>query len=209
MAEDDFKDTEIGRIPKEWTVKELKEITSVRKVTITPKEFANLPYVGLEHISSGKIYLKKSDDNSLVRSNKFRFYKGDVLYGKLRPYLDKAAIANFNGICSTDVLVVKTSEMISPQFIAFLMHLNTFVKLATNTMEGTNHPRTSWESISKFKIGLPLFAEQKSIIEILNSIEIKIAKESDLMRSLENLFKTILNKLMIGHIRVKDLVIPA
>jgi type I restriction enzyme, S subunit len=80
-----------------------------------------------------------------------------TFFNKLRPYLDKAVIVENEGMCSTDLLVIKCNEeKILPHYLINLLHTPQFLNFATSTMTGTNHPRTSWESLKIFKIPLPL-----------------------------------------------------
>ena len=83
----------VETLPEHWKSVQLEEIASLRRENIKPEGNRNLNYVGLEHIDSGESQLKRWGDASEVKSAKSRFYPDDVLYGKLRPYLDKAALA--------------------------------------------------------------------------------------------------------------------
>jgi type I restriction enzyme S subunit len=142
-----------------------------------------------------------------VRSAKYKFHPGDVLYGKLRPYLDKGGLVDFEGICSTDIIVIKPKESIDAQFLSFLIHHDAFREYATKTMTGVNHPRTSWRSLSQFPAPLPPIHEQKQIAHILSTVDKKIEVEQRRKQVLKQLFKTILHKLMSGEIRLKDVEI--
>src|SRR5207245_10404616 len=79
-------------------------------------------YVGLEHIDSGAFQLTRYGSPADVRSAKSRFRGGDVLYGKLRPYLDKAILANQDGICSTDILVFRPKPDVCGAYLLSLIH---------------------------------------------------------------------------------------
>jgi len=199
------KETEIGLIPKSWSISELGNVAIQRKELVLPCQHSSVPYVGLEHIDPWNVSITRFGRPDEVKSSKYKFYKNDILYGKLRPYLDKAVLANFNGLCSTDIIVIKTSEKVLPLFLVNLLHLRRFVNYATSTMTGVNHPRTSWTAISKFKLPLPPLHEQQEIANILSLIDKKIEIEERRKATLQQLFKTMLNKLMTGEIRVKDL----
>src|SRR5690349_2166958 len=85
-------------IATSWQRVRLNDICSLHDGIVNPEENLNCKYVGLEHIDSGDPYLSRWGRASEVRSSKIYFYSGDVLYGKLRPYLDKAVEAHFDGI---------------------------------------------------------------------------------------------------------------
>ncbi|MCI0419788.1 MAG: restriction endonuclease subunit S, partial [Acidobacteria bacterium] len=149
----------------------LGEVSSLRTEAIQPAQNPSVRYVGLEHIDSGNPSLTRWGTASEVSSSKSKFYAGDVLYGKLRPYLDKAALAKFDGICSTDILVLKSSEILSSQFLAFLAHTQAFVEYAVKATRGVNHPRTSWSSLASFQFSLPPLPEQRAIAHALRTMQ--------------------------------------
>ena len=126
-----------------------------------------------------------------------------MLYGKLRPYLDKAAVAGFDGICSTDLLVlIPDSNKILKDFLAYVLHSKEFLRHAVSTTSGTNHPRTSWAAISKFRFGLPELAEQKRIVEVLGVVDLAIQKTDEVVAKTERLKKGLMQMLLtegIGH----------
>lgn len=125
-----FKETEIGLIPIEWESSKLSAVATQRKETILPEGNGKTKYVGLEHIDSGEINLHRHGYDTEVRSGKFRFYTGDILYGKLRPYLDKCVLAEFEGICSTDIIVLKALDKANNQYLSNLMHISSFLEHA-------------------------------------------------------------------------------
>ena len=104
-----YRMTELGPLPEEWRVVRLGEALTQRKKTVHPADQPHASYVGLEHIDTGEIVLRRFGRASETRSLKAEFRRGDILYGKLRPYLDKAAIADRDGVCSTDILASRGS----------------------------------------------------------------------------------------------------
>ncbi len=200
----EFKETEIGRIPEEWEVVRLGEIGKQRKETIIPSREEELLYIGLEHIEPGKVYINRTGSSSEVKSLKFRFKEKDILYGKLRPYLDKAVIADVSGVCSTDILVITTNEKKAiSEFLIYVLHSKKFINYSTTTMTGTNHPRTSWKSLSKFPLALPPLPEQQKIAEILSAVDEKIGLERERKAKLERVKKGLMNDLLTGKKRVR------
>jgi len=202
------KQTEIGETPAHWKVVSLGEILSKRNETITPQEAQKLGlvYVGLEHIDSGMPFLYRCDNPSKARSLKNRFHRLDILYGRLRPYLDKAAIAECEGICSTDILVLRADKSkVNPLFAVYLLHTERFLKYATSLMKGVNHPRVTWNDIKKFKFALPPLHEQEKIASTMVTIDKKIMIIKQKKSLLEELFNSLLHKLMSGQIRVTNL----
>ena len=203
------RQTEIGLIPQSWEVVELGDICSQRKETLEPKANGNSIYIGLEHIEPGSFYKSNNGDEKDVVSSKYKFYEDDILYGKLRPYLDKSIIPSTKGICSTDIIVLKTEPNIDNKFVLCLFHTESFIKHAVATTSGVNHPRTNYSSLKKFKFALPNSDEQKRISEITFRIEDKILIAKESKRITTDLFKTMLNQLMSGQLRVKDIDLSA
>lgn len=153
-----------------WKPVKLGQIASLRKDTVHPSAVPGAKYVGLEHIDSGEPTLARWGDAGEVSSTKSRFYPGDVLYGKLRPYLDKAVLAEFEGICSTDILVLQAGSAVSPDYLSLLLHTPAFVRHATATMTGTNHPRTKWATLRTFEVSLPPVDEQEAVVQLLRGV---------------------------------------
>ena len=193
------KKTEIGEIPESWQVVQLTEIASRRRENVKPQDNQDLNFVGLEHIDSGESILKRWGDASKTKSAKNRFYFNDVLYGKLRSYLDKAVIAEMEGICSTDILVFTANSKTVPRFLVYLLHTHAFVNHAVATSTGISHPRTSWDSLGKFTFALPPLPEQRALADVFRAIDKKIAALEQEAQRLDELFHAMLDELMTGQ----------
>ena len=185
-------------LPKHWKYVQLKEAASLRRENVDPKDSLSLNFVGLEHIDSGESKLKRWGDASGVKSSKNHFYPDDVLYGKLRSYLDKAVIAEMEGICSTDILVFTAELETAPKFLVYLLHSHAFKSHAVATSTGISHPRTSWDSLGKFTFALPPLPEQRAIAHILHTIhEAKFTRQREI--ALERERKAALMDFLFSH----------
>ena len=200
------KQIEIGEIPRSWEVVQLKEIANLRRENVQPKDSQGLNFVGLEHIDSGESILQRWGDASEMKSAKTHFYPNDVLYGKLRSYLDKAVIAEMEGICSTDILVFTVNSKAAPRFLVYLLHTETFVNHAIATSTGISHPRTSWDSLGKFTFALPPLSEQHAIAAVFQAIDEKIAALEREVERLDELFHAMLEGLMTGQTSAVPLI---
>lgn len=204
IGHEEFKDTEIGRVPKEWEVVKFVDVCNQRNEMIIPSRKGEYKFVGLEHVISGKINLQNHGLDTDVKSSKFKFYKGDILYGKLRPYLDKAILTSFEGICSTDLLVLTSNQKKAlSEFLIYLIHSKQFIQHAISTTSGTNHPRTSWKAISKYEFALPPISEQLNIFEFLSTVDKKLEIERKRKKIFETIKKGLMNDLLTGKKRVK------
>lgn len=197
-----FKMTEVGEIPEEWDVRELHQVAKPRKEIVKPSEFMLAHYVGLENISTGQLKISSNGDVSHLRSPKYKFNRGDLLYGKLRPYLDKVALADKDGVCSTDIIPIM-SENVNSRFLAYVLHSYSFLNFVESTISGTNHPRTNWDQMSNFKIKYPPLVEQQKIAEILSTVDSKLDLLSKKKELLEKLKKGLMEDLLTGRVRVK------
>ena len=154
-------------LPQAWDSGVLSDLCSLRKETCNPIDCNLEIYVGLEHIESGKFFLKRHGLPKEVKGTKNRFYAGDVIYGKLRPYLDKAVVSESEGICSTDILVFMPKANVPPSFLAGILHCDKFIQHAVNTTHGVNHPRTSWKSLKDYETKIPPLKEREKIAAVL------------------------------------------
>lgn len=133
---------------------------------VDPRINTDATYVGLEHIRSGEFLRSGEGLGSEVQSSKFAFKKGDVLYGKLRPYLDKAILADCDGICTTELLVLRPKSNVDPRFLVCALHSGSFREHAMSGVTGSQHPRTSWHRISEFELSTFTTAEQARIADL-------------------------------------------
>ncbi len=129
-------------------------------------------YLGLEHIesNSAKITINREFGRQIL-STKNIFVEGDILYGKLRPYLNKVAEPNFAGICSTDILVLKTNI---PKILKWLLLSDDLVSQTSVLMKGVSLPRIGITDFLNQKIPLPPLSEQQKIVSQIEKIEAKI-----------------------------------
>ncbi|MFH0797166.1 MAG: restriction endonuclease subunit S [Candidatus Omnitrophota bacterium] len=128
-------------------------------------------YLGMEHIDSGAFVSKRYGNSEEAKANTFIFQKGDLLYGKLRPYLDKCVIASFEGVCSTEILVYDVQDGFSKDLALFYMHSPSFVNYVTGRGYGTKMPRVSHDIISEYVILMPSKDEQKIILSKFETLQ--------------------------------------
>src|ERR1035437_2925585 len=130
----------------------LADLADLVGIQVDPRDQPEALYVGLEHVGSGGFNRIGGGVAADVQSSKFAFKRGDVLYGKLRPYLDKAILADQKGVCTTELLVLRAREGIDPRFLIAVVHCQDFIEHAISGTTGSQHPRTSWHRISEFEI---------------------------------------------------------
>jgi len=177
-----------------WPFRELSEIVEIERDQVLPREITEDDvYVGLENIESGSgrilqyVHARKAD----LKSNKFRFGAHHILYGKLRPYLNKVALPEKTGICSTDILPIRPKDgLIERHFLAYLMRSEYFSKIATARSSGANLPRISPGQLEKIKIPLPPREIQKAFSLALQKLESALEKRREAIRLLDDFLKS-------------------
>lgn len=162
-----YKDSGIewlGKIPSEWQLNPLKRVLSlVSEKTLS--SISNLSYVGMENIESwsGRFIPSHAEIEGLAN----RFQKGDILFGKLRPYLAKVSLATDEGICSTEFLVYRTKTQ-SSHYFRYLLGSKQFINLVDASTYGSKMPRASAEFIGVQKLPIPSPEEQTAIAHFLD-----------------------------------------
>lgn len=165
MTQDD-----VIREPEGWAVSTLGATAHLVKEKIDPSSVpSETPYVGLEHVEAHSMKLLGHGCSSDVKSTKTRFKAGDVLYGKLRPYLNKVARPDFDGICSTDFLVFSESPELDRGYLAHYLNQLWVADRAHQISNGVELPRVDWKSLSNFPISYPI--EKAIQQDIVGAIE--------------------------------------
>ena len=187
----------------EWRKTTLGEAAVLSAKTVSPSESGDVPYVGLEHIAPGALRLSGNGAASDVASAKTRFQKGDILFGKLRPYFRKAAIAPFDGICSTDIWVVKPAEGVDARYLFYTMANQDFVDTATRESVGTRMPRAKWEYVSRYEFPLPPVAVQRRVSAALGALDDKIEANARMSETLDAMSSALFRAWFVDFVPVR------
>jgi type I restriction enzyme S subunit len=163
------------KLPEGWVETTLGEIAKPSRDRALPMEVPDMRYVGLEHIEPHTMRLLGSGYARQVRSSSVQFSEGDVLYGKMRPYLNKVWVAEFDGICSAEFLVFSQYGELNNQFLALRLNREDFVAFANGQVSG-ERPRVDFEALSRFQIFLPPVAEQARIVAKLNVVLTRVRR---------------------------------
>jgi len=129
--------------------------------------------VGLDHFEPGNLHIRRWDTPGNGTSFTRKFKQGQTLFGKRRAYQHKVAYAEFEGICSSDILTFESKDKKSllPELLPFICQADAFFEHALGTSAGSLSPRTSWGALSDFEFALPPNEEQKRIAEILWAVD--------------------------------------
>ncbi|MBJ6119642.1 restriction endonuclease subunit S [Pontibacter sp. BT310] len=129
-----------------------------------------LPYIGLEHIEPNSLKITSVGESSEVVSSKYKFAARDVLFGKMRPYFRKVAKPNFDGVCSTEISVIRAKEDEDSEFIFYFVANQDFIDHATTNSKG-DRPRTKWEQFSKYESFVPAPNVRRKIGSLLSAYD--------------------------------------
>jgi len=174
-----------------WKSKKFGNSAELIKETYTPVKNESLSYVGLEHIQQNTLQLIGIGDSSQTTSNKFKFKQGDILFGKLRPYFRKVICPNFDGVCSTDIFVIRSKSGVEQHFLFYWMVSQEFINFASSGSTGTKMPRADWEFLCELERRLPTPKEQKRISNILWALDETIKNCKNQINILEKIIQTI------------------
>jgi len=189
--------------PKDdWEVKKLGEICSPSKKRINPiTSQLNYKCVELEHISQETGRLIGYTYSKDLKSQKSLFFKNDVLLGKLRPYLKKFLFAEFDGICTTEIWVLKKTINIKSKWLYYLVQSNKIIEVA-NQSTGTKMPRAEWKVVGDVDVHLPPHSEQTHIATILSEMDSEIKALENKLAKYQQLKQGLMQNLLTGKIRL-------
>jgi type I restriction enzyme S subunit len=179
------------------------DCAELRNEKVNPENEPDSYYIGLEHIEQQSLALSGHGYGSDVDSQKQRFYKGDILFGKLRPYFRKVVIAPFDGICSTDIWVVTPKGDTDRDFLYYWMASENFIAKSTIASEGSRMPRANWQWVSDFELGFQDLNHQQVVGKALRVLDEKIETNKQLSKTLEDIAQTIFKSWFIDFDPVK------
>jgi type I restriction enzyme S subunit len=172
---------------------------------VSPAEIDNsTPYIGLEHMPRRSITLVDWGTAASVNSNKSGFRRGEFLFGKLRPYFHKVGVAPIDGVCSTDIVVVRPRAKDWSAFVIALISSPEFVAYTNAGSTGTKMPRTSWGEMQRYEISLPPETLAQAFDSILRPAIERIISGIHESRALAALRDTLLPKLISGELRLEN-----
>ena len=167
-----------------------------------------LAYVGLEHIESGTGRFLGSLNPVNVRSETFCFDPQHILFGRLRPYLNKVFLPDFKGHCSSEIFPMKVNTEILKSFLYYWITSQPIVNEINRTCTGTRMPRANVNEIMNFDINLPTLPEQKRIIAILDEvfagIDKAVANTEKNIANVRELYENIIINRIVGDPDTKD-----
>ncbi len=202
----------LGEIPAHWEVRKLKYCVTNKNIQ-SDSCTENETYLALEHIEgwTGKISVtaEKAEFDSKVK----KYNAGDILFGKLRPYLAKVALPNFNGVCVGEFLVLQPKEIISSYFLSVLLRSKKIIDLVNSSTFGAKmQSRADWDFIGSIFIPLLSTEEQQSIVThieketaLINKTITRTEREIELIAE----YRTrLVSDVVTGKVDIRSVEIP-
>lgn len=189
-------------VPENWVWVRLGAVCYASKEK--SNDFSNdIKYVGLEHLEKDKGIVGFSSADK-VKSTKNAFKEGQILYGRLRPYLNKHDITSFDGVCSTDILVFEATNLVANVLVDKFFNLPFFIEYVVSNSKGINLPRVSEETVLNTTFPLPPLSEQQRIVERIEELFAKLDEAKERLQEVAESFAVrkaaILHKAFTGEL---------
>ncbi len=195
---EEFEDSEIGRIPRGWQVGRLTDFVE----QLRERGSANAPYIGLDDMPRGSTVLTAWKHEGAPTGQSVRFQRGDILFGKLRPYFKKVGVASLDGRCSAEIVVLRPR---GPESFGFSIgHLTSarFFEHCEAVSTGTRMPRAEWKLAGELAVGYPAateLAEFNALVATTYDAILGLTHENHTLAAIRD---ALLPKLISGAIRV-------
>ena len=189
-------------VPENWVWVRLGAVCYASKEK--SNDFSNdIKYIGLEHLEKDKGIVGFGSADK-VKSTKNAFKEGQILYGRLRPYLNKHDITSFDGVCSTDILVFEATNLIANVLVDKFFNLPFFIEYVVSNSKGINLPRVSEEIVLNTTFPLPPLSEQQRIVERIEELFAKLDEAKERLQEVADSFAVrkaaILHKAFTGEL---------
>lgn len=183
-----------------WSTSKLCDIANIERSQIDPGQISpGTKYLGLEHIEAGgRILGAQSVSKGDLKSAKFIFGAEHLLYGKLRPYLAKISLPDFEGICSTDILPIRPGPSLDRKFLAYYLLQPQVVQEAASHATGANLPRLSPKALAEIYIPQPPIEEQRRIAAILDKADAIRRKREQALELADEFLKSVFLEMFRG-----------
>jgi type I restriction enzyme S subunit len=168
-------------LPKGWAKGPFSEFIQPRGEKASPSDHPDLKFIGMDHVEAHTMRIIGAVPASDMKSSAARFYKHDVLYGRLRPYLNKVAQPKFDGLASAEFIVFGGNELVDASFLRYRLNSRDFVNFANHLNEG-DRPRVSFDQFGNYELLIPPLNEQRRIVEKIEAMFGRIDKGVENLR---------------------------
>lgn len=175
-------------IPAGWEQLTLSAAVQPRREKALPADHPNEPFIGMDHVESKTMCIIGSSPASTLKSSAARFYANDILYGRLRPYLNKVAQPSFQGLASAEFIVFPETPILKSQYLKYRLNASDFVSFASHLNEG-DRPRVNFDQIGLFPILLPPLNEQTRIVQKIEELFSELDKGVESLKTAQQQLK--------------------
>jgi type I restriction enzyme, S subunit len=208
----ELQETKAGIVPRHWEVGRFCDQVSITSGQVDPKRepYLDQPHVGPENIEegTGRILNVRTPRELGLISGKYAFNPGDILYSKIRPYLRKAALPDFDGVCSADMYPLQPKVPLTREFLFQWLLSDTFTTQAVSFQSRTGIPKINRQQLDSTWVPLPTDIEQTTIAGYLSVMDVKLGSEMKRRDSLASLFDSLLHNLLTGRVRLTAIALP-
>ncbi len=202
-----YVQTEVGVIPEDWVLRPFMTVVQIASGQVNPtcEPFRSMVLVAPDHIESGsgRLLKKETSDEQHAISGKYVFGAGDIVYSKIRPYLRKAILADFDGLCSADMYPLRPSEDSSAGFIFATILAHHFSRYAESVSVRSGMPKINRVELAEFTFALPpTKTEQESIAEALSDADALIESVEQLLTKKRHIKQGAMQELLTGKKRL-------
>tara|TARA_A100001011_G_C14306461_1_gene843403 strand:+ start:1675 stop:2868 length:1194 start_codon:yes stop_codon:yes gene_type:complete len=201
-----------------WNTLKFSDLVENINEKIVPKESGLEYYIGLEHLDSGSLHIRRFGKTESLKGDKLKIYKGDFIFAKRNAYLKRVAIADFDAVASAHSLVLRAKPgNVLPEFLPFFLLSEKFWERAIEISVGSLSPTINWNVIAEQEFLLPPMEQQAEIAELFWSVDKVIQEDLKVLKTLENLlyvktntfFRDSQNKIKIKNIVTHESKIKA
>ena len=201
-----YKLTEAGVVPEEWKVRPLLKAVRIATGQVDPRMecYRSMVLVAPDHIESetGRLLAKQTAREQRAISGKYVFNRGDVVYSKIRPYLRKAVLVDFDGLCSADMYPLKPTPNVSGRFMLAVLLSHRFTKYAESVSVRSGMPKINRAEMAEFLVALPPVSEQHAIAAVLSDVDALLDGLDRLIAKKRDLKQAAMQQLLTGQTRL-------
>ena len=200
------KQTEIGMIPEDWAVRPLLKAVQLPTGQVDPRKapYSSMILVAPDHVESctGRLLARVSAAEQGAISGKFLFSQGNIIYSKIRPYLKKAVIADFEGLCSADMYPMAPVDGMCAGYLLAVLLGHRFSSFAESVSVRSGIPKINRTELSEYLIAVPPLPEQRAIAAALSDVDTLINSLDRLIAKKRDIKQATMQQLLTGKTRL-------
>lgn len=201
---------EVGKIPETWVKTRFKYVAEIKSNLVSPEGYEEYPQISPDNIekNAGKLLAYNSVDEAGIISGNHLFYKGQILYSKIRPNLNKVIIAPFDGLCSADMYPIESNQM--TKFILYMMLSDYFVEQVSIVIhDRVKMPKINQDELGEIRVVIPIQKDQMDIVRYLDEkcseIDAIITEKKEQLTTLKEYKKSLIYEYVTGKKEVPSI----